>query len=338
MESEFCVCFDGRLRDELSASAKTYLLNPVRIRKPFSVIAARRKLASILKTGDFRIVVCHSSWCQTLFGPVVRSAGIPLVFCLHDSTDGRHWLERLARRIKPCLVLSNSIFTTEAAERLYPGIPTKALYWPVTPAKAISAEERARVRSGFGVNGSDTVIIQVSRLEKWKGHLLHLEALSKLREQPNWLCWMVGGPQRPHEDEYYAAIQQKASQLGLSHRVCFLGQRSDVAPLLAAADIHCQPNLSPEPFGIAFIEALNAGLPVVTTKMGAALEIIDNSCGILVEPNDASALANALAHLIGEPGKLIAYKEHCLSRAKFLCDPKPQLARFAQILNALVAA
>jgi glycosyltransferase involved in cell wall biosynthesis len=49
--------------------------------------------------------------------------------------------------------------------------------------------------------------------------------------------------------------------------------RSDVARLLAAADIHCQPNIGPEPFGITFIEALYAGLPLVTTSIGGAIEM-----------------------------------------------------------------
>jgi glycosyltransferase involved in cell wall biosynthesis len=49
--------------------------------------------------------------------------------------------------------------------------------------------------------------------------------------------------------------------LRIADRVRFAGQRDDVPRLLAAADLHCQPNSSPEPFGVAFVEALAAGLP-----------------------------------------------------------------------------
>ena len=49
-----------------------------------------------------------------------------------------------------------------------------------------------------------------------------------------------------------------------------------VPRLMAAADIYCQPNTTPEPFGIAFVEALAAGVPVVTTAMGGPLEIVDD--------------------------------------------------------------
>jgi len=90
--------------------------------------------------------------------------------------------------------------------------------------------------------------------------------------------------------------------LGLADRVMFLGHRSDVSRVLAAADIHCQPNLLPEPFGIAFVEALYAGLPLVTTALGAATEIVSPMCGILVPPNDVAALAEALHQMIDDGG------------------------------------
>ena len=69
---------------------------------------------------------------------------------------------------------------------------------------------------------------------------------------------------------------------GLAERVRFLGERADVPDLLGAADIHCQPNSSPEPFGLAFVEALHAALPVVTSDAGGAREIVTPACGVLV--------------------------------------------------------
>jgi glycosyltransferase involved in cell wall biosynthesis len=119
---------------------------------------------------------------------------------------------------------------------------------------------------------------------------------------------------------------------GSGERVNFLGQRGDVARLLAA-DIHCQPNTGPKPFGITFIEALYAGLPVVTTSIGGAMEIVDGSCGMLVAPHDPAALAGALRALI-EDGELRArLGEAGPARAATLCDPARQMARLAEILN-----
>ena len=70
----------------------------------------------------------------------------------------------------------------------------------------------------------------------------------------------------------------------MGERVAFLGARDDVPDLLAQADIFCQPNQSPEPFGIVFIEALQSGIPVVSSRLGGAAEIVDDTCGILIPP------------------------------------------------------
>ena len=83
--------------------------------------------------------------------------------------------------------------------------------------------------------------------------------------------------------------------------ITFLGERSDVPRLMAAADIYCQPNTGPEPFGIAFVEALAAGVPVVTTAIGGAVEIVDARCGILVDAPSPVLVAEALQRLIDSP-------------------------------------
>jgi glycosyltransferase involved in cell wall biosynthesis len=101
----------------------------------------------------------------------------------------------------------------------------------------------------------------------------------------------------------------------------------DVARLLAAADIHCQPNTGPEPFGITFIEALYAGLPVVTTAIGGALEIVDGSCGIMIELNDPAALAEALGRLIEDRELRTRLGAAGPARATALCEPRAQLRR-----------
>jgi glycosyltransferase involved in cell wall biosynthesis len=100
-----------------------------------------------------------------------------------------------------------------------------------------------------------------------------------------------------------------------------------VPRLLAAADIHCQPNTGPEPFGITFVEALQAGLPVVTTAQGGALEILDDSCGILTPPGDAESLATSLRELIERPDLRSQLGRAGPARASALCDPSRQMSR-----------
>ena len=150
------------------------------------------------------------------------------------------------------------------------------------------------------------------------------------------MSWQVGGAQRPHELRYLEELKQHAARLGIASRVRFLGERSDVPRLLAAADIHCQPNLRPEPFGITFVEALMAGLPVVTAAFGGAKEIIDESCGILVPPGDARALAASLRRLISDRNLRTRLGAAGPMRAHKLCDSATQMSRLNELFNRAV--
>jgi len=337
MEPHYALCFQGRLSEELvAADAPVYQLGSVRVSRPVLLWRSRRLLGDLLRQKRFDVVVCHSAWSQAIFGPVVRSVGLPLVFWLHGTTDGRHWLERWARRTPPDLALCNSRFTAGTLPNMYPRVRTEPVYCPVgSPESRYSKVDRALVRAELKTSAEATVIIQVSRMEAWKGHALHLEALGMLRDLPEWVCWQVGGAQRPHESRYLEELKNSASQLGIAERVRFLGQRSDVSRLLAAADIYCQPNTGPEPFGIALVEALYAGLPVVTTPLGAAMEILEPSCGIRV-PVEAEALSQALERLIFDPAERARLGAKGPIRATALCDPAKQMRRIEELLGSVI--
>ena len=335
----FALCFSGRLSEELTAAgASVYQLGQVRISQPLSVRRARRKLGELLRQQTFDVVVMHSCWSQAIFGATARAASVPLVFYLHAPADGRGWLERWARRTLPDAVLSNSQFTAATLSQLYPRARAETVYCPVAPPPSGYSKTGAEdLRAELQTPPDATVIIQVSRMEAWKGHALHLEALSKLKDLPGWVCWQVGGAQQPGEEKYLQELKGLADSLGIGERVRFLGERSDVSRLLAAADIFCQPNTDPEPFGIVFIEALHARLPIVAAALGGALEIVDETCGVLVPPADVHALAEALRRLIQERALRVHLGAAGPARAEALCDPAAQLARFYEALNGVVA-
>ena len=337
MLPEFALCFEGRLARELrEASVPVHDLGIVRSRNPLSVRDARQRLRKLLRTGAFDLVICHMPWTQAIFGPVVRAEALPVVFWMHNPAAGRHWLERWARLTKPDLTLCNSHFTASTLSNLYRNSPFAILYYPVFVHHSdLSSSDKLKVRDELRTAPDSTVIIQMSRLEQWKGHLLHIEALGKLRDVPAWSCWQVGGAQRPREKRYLRTIQKAVERMGIADRVMFLGERNDVPRLLRAADIHCQPNTGPEPFGIVFIEALGAGLPVVTTAIGGALEIVDESCGVLVPPGNASALALALRHLINDRATRESLALRAPERASLLCDPAARMQELFTTLSAL---
>jgi len=340
VEHEFALCFEGRLSRELALSgARVHLLGTVRLSVPTSARAARRALATVLESNHFDRVICHAPWSHAIFGAVVRRAGVPLVFWAHDVMTGRHWTERLARRISPVLAICNSRFTSGTLARLFPDAPSAVVYAPVNTRHApMGADERRAIRTFLNTADDATVIVQASRSEEWKGHALLLKALAELRDLPNWIWWQVGGAQRPAEAAFLESLQRSAKRLGILDRVRWAGERDDVPRVLAAADIYCQANLKPEPFGIVFIEALAAGLPVITTGMGGPCEIVDERCGMLVTPRDEHRLAAALRSLVSDPVRRSQLAASAPPRARTLCDPAHALHQLKDVLTEMTAA
>lgn len=340
LETQFAVCFDGRFRSELESSgAVVHCLGPVRARNPFGVRRARRALARILDREDIDVVICHSAWPLAIFGAAVKANGRRLVLWQHAPNGGAAWLERWARQSRPEIVIFNSEYTAGLAREAHPSARIAVLHCPVTlhgESDHLSPSERATARADFDTRPDDVVVVQVSRLEEWKGHRLHLEALSQLRDIDGWVCWMVGGAQRPAEERFFERLQRTAFELGISDRVRFLGQRSDVPHILEAADIHCQPNIKPEAFGITYVEAMSAGLPVIATALGGATEIVDEWCGILTSRPDADEVAAALRRLIVDVELRERLGKAGPERAKALCDPLQQLHRLHALLQPAV--
>lgn len=322
MEPHFAFCFEGRAAEALrAAGAPVHVLGEVRARNPLSIAAARRRLRDILPRFD--AVVNHLPWAHAIFGGPARRSRARLALWLHGPFEGKHWTERAARRIEPDVVLCCSRFVRDTAAKAFRGSRVEAFYHALDfgPSPAPASDD------------GPPVVVQVSRMESWKGHRVLLEALAKLRADANWRCRIIGGAQSPAEERYLDSLRALAARLEISSRVEFLGHRTDVAAQLSRAAIFCQPNLEPEPFGVVFVEALHAGVPVVTSAIGGGAEIVDSTCGRLAPAGDAEALAVALRELLADDGLRRRLGAAGPARARALCDPARQL----RMLHALLA-
>jgi glycosyltransferase involved in cell wall biosynthesis len=338
MEPEFTICFEGRLRAELQAAeVKVHSLGAVRVRNFLSVLQARARLRELLCHSDFDVAICHSAWTQAIFGPVVRSKGLPFGRWVHGAPAHRHWLEQWAQRTLPDLFICNSRFTASLLPERWLRVPHEIIYCPVTrPDERKRAACRSGLRAQFDTSDKDIIILQASRMEPLKGHRQHIEALAQLKNVPGWVCWLVGGPQRNNESRYYNSLLQTIARHGMADRFRFIGLSCDVAEFLFASDLFCQPNVGPEGFGIAFVEALWAGLPVITTAIGGGSEIVDSSCGRLLPPADVPALAACLRQLIEDPQLRVSLSHTGPARAQQLCAPAKQVPVLADVLEQLV--
>jgi len=333
LHQHFAVCFEGRLATELvGTGASVEILGPVRASRPWTWAAARRKLGRILSREAFDVVACHGSWVHATFGSTISKTAARLVLWLHGPVTGRHWLERWAAWAPPHLAIANSWFTARESRGIPSGTPIHVLYSPVESPASGRPDDRAQTRASLAAGNSTTVILSAARMEAWKGQHVLITALGKLPSSLDWVAWVAGGAQRRKEEQYAKELADIARGAGIDDRIHFLGQRSDVPRLMLAADVYCQPNTEPEPFGVSFVEALYSGLPVVTTAMGGALEVIDPTCGLLAPP-DPDSVASALTRLATDRSLRLRLAQAAPARARALCDPYLRIQALAKVLK-----
>lgn len=334
LDCRFGICFDGQAASRLRMfGAALEMLGPVRLTRPDLLLRARARLASMLRRERTDVFVTQGVWSHVAFAPVARRAHIPIVLWVHDELTGKPWLERLATRVQPDLMICNSRYTLGAARTLFPSVPATVIRCPLVFDEAVTP--RHHVREQYGVSNDAVVIASVARMEAYKGQRVLIDALKRIERDEAWTCWIVGGAQRPSEVPYERSLRDAVATMGLEGRVRFLGQQGDIRSLLGAADLFCHPVQGAEPFGLAIVEALGAGLPVVASGAGGPEEILADGHGRLVPSGDVVLLADALESLIADPAARKQLAESGPTRALALCDANARLAQLAEELARL---
>lgn len=169
---------------------------------------------------------------------------------------------------------------------------------------------RSRVREGLGVPPDAPLLVTVARLDRGKG-LHHLVPVVRTLRDGGVDAYAVVAGEGPYRDDLESAI----TSAGLADRLLLPGRRDDVPELLAAADVFVFPSHS-EGFGVAVLEAVAAGLPVVAFDLPVLHEtVVSGTTGVLVPVGDADALADAVAELVADPARARAMGEAGRRRA-----------------------
>lgn len=297
-KSHFALCFEGKLSAALREKGRQVsVLGEVRLRNPMSVLRGRKALRRLLRANRFDAIVCHSIWTYCIFAPVAARAGWASILYLHDIPEPKNPFYRWAWLRPPALCIANSATTVEPLAKMPVSVPVRIVHPLVNPPLVVDRSAIQHLRERWRADPSDVVILQASRLDSWKGHRNLLAALAAMRDVPGWRCWIAGAPQRPEEETYRNELIRLTASLQLTQRVSFIGHQDDMETALAACDVYCQPNETPEPFGMVFVEAMYAGKPVVGRALGGALEIVTPECGILCS-DGPQPLAAALTSLV----------------------------------------
>ncbi|MCR4405511.1 MAG: glycosyltransferase family 4 protein [Anaerolineae bacterium] len=220
--------------------------------------------------------------------------------CLCHVRDFDHltWFDRwLVKRVDHFAFMSRALEQSlKAAE---PSLRGSVVYDGLELDRFLTSQDKANFRQELGLSNDDFVVGNVGRLVPWKGQEVFLRALARVAPQiRNLKALIVGDPDPPAETAYLKHLQSLVQELGLSDIVRFTGFYSDIPRLMASLDVLVHSSSSPEPFGIVVIEGMAAGKPVIATRAGGVLDIIeDGDNGLLVPVGDDQSMAEAILTL-----------------------------------------
>jgi len=169
-------------------------------------------------------------------------------------------------------------------------------YTPRPRPEALAAE--------LGIAPDELVLGAVTHLTPRKGAHHLVEALGRVsREAPAFKCIILGQTLTPQDEPYAESIRRRIAELGLAGRVILPGYRTDVPDLLNLFDVMVHPSQT-ENCPRSVIEAQSSGTPVVGFRVGGMPEVVsDGVGGILIDPFDTDAMAEAVLRLLREPSE-----------------------------------
>ncbi len=175
------------------------------------------------------------------------------------------------------------------------GRPVQAI---LNGSTALAPSDPAGLRAELGVPSGVPLVGAIANLEARKGLRVLLEAFSLLPRSEARLI-VIGAEAEPEEA---AALQRLADAPTVSGRVFLAGYRPNARRFAPIFDVCVIPSLRRESFGLLALDAMRAGRPVVASRVGGLLEIVqDGVTGLLVPPGDPAATAAAIARFLADP-------------------------------------
>lgn len=230
------------------------------------------------------------------------------------SQNTHHWMHR---RISHTIAISEAV--RNAILERGEAHPTQITMVPngVPEPDAKSLTSPAEVRRTLGLSPDSPLVVCIARLAIEKDVASLISAMAKVREQFPDVVALVAG-----EGDQKEALEAQIASLNLQGTVRLLGFRTDVMSLVNAADLFTLPSPA-EPFGLAVIEAMALSKPVVATRAGGPLEIVqEGETGLLVSPHSPDELAQALISLLRDPARMreMAEKGYCRYRLLYTVE------------------
>lgn len=311
--------FAQRLNDagvsvEVLPSASSFL----QVQKSGTWHAALRALPGLIqltmrmarRAQAYDVLFANSQKSLLVAGLAGAWARRPVIWNLHDMLTADHfsalnrrvailWANRFTDRVIVNSHATQDAFSqsggrAEKTQVVYNGIDP-------TPFDRTGPDDLSSLRRELSLPDHVPLVGVFSRLAPWKGQHVLIEALDAL---PTVHALLVGDSLFRGDASYEQTLRHTAEEAGVSDRVHFLGFRDDIPHLMHLVDVVLHTSTAPEPFGRVIVEGMLAARPVIATRAGGAVEIVQEpDTGVLVPPGQPGALADAIQDLLDSPRK-----------------------------------
>lgn len=279
------------LEDELIAAGTSVV--PCEFKKAGG-LKSTLQIRRTIKQHSIQVVHSHLSRASLQSAAAARLAGIKAVATVHvKSVDPAF---RLVIKHGGRLVAVSDFIKRTLVEGGFPDQPIRVVY-NATDLGEKDCPQSDCLRKELGLQKTDLLAGVVGRIAEAKGQFLALEALADCESKfPNLHLAFLG---RCAEADYERSLKAFAESRGLARRVHFLGERKDVVGVLDSLDLLLAPSQM-ESFGLAALEAMTRGKPVIAADVGGLPEVVDHQVSGLILPLERSAWSEGISRLVSD--------------------------------------
>lgn len=276
----------GELVKELESFGAIHYQLPVHIKSIFTILKTVPKLAEIIKREQIDIVHARSRVPAWIAYFACRKTNTVFITTCHGYYK-KHPFSFAMGWGRQVIVLSNVIARHMIEDFGVPRERIRLIPRSVDLEKFKYTSPDLKRKDEFNVG-------IIGRLTPIKGHLHFVKAMAyAARSVPRLKVWIIGDAPRSKE-AYKEQVQVLVKRLGLWHCTQFLGNQRDIPAILAHLDLLVLATTSHEAFGRVIVEAQACGVPVVATRVGGVIDIIeDQKTGLLVGPGDPAGIAQS---------------------------------------------
>lgn len=304
----------GRLVAELQAKGGLWLPFPAASKNPLAMALNIRKLVLLCRHEGVDLIHARSRAPAWVALAAARLLKIPFVTTYHGSYSSRLGMKTLYNSVmaRGDIVIANSHYTADlirakhgfAADRIR--VVHRGTNFASFAPGAVATERIQALRTGWGVEPHQRIVLLPGRLTGWKGQRVLIKAARLMAEAGDGDTAFILAGDHQGRDAYVRELDQQIAKAGLEGRVRRVGHCTDMPAALLAASVVVVPSTEPEAFGRVAVEAQAMGAPVIVSDLGAVPETVlappqvlpGERTGWHVPPGDAAALAACLSEAL----------------------------------------